>query len=66
MKRTFTQDERNIVFDLWKQGAAFSDVGRVIDATTDNERTGTGCIVNGGMASQPSERRHGALGSSTQ
>lgn len=32
MKRTFTQDERDIVFDLWKQGAGFSDIGRVIDA----------------------------------
>ena len=32
MKRTFTQDERDIVFDLWKRGAGFSDIGRVIDA----------------------------------
>tara|TARA_R110000868_G_scaffold125077_2_gene330601 strand:+ start:32260 stop:32802 length:543 start_codon:yes stop_codon:yes gene_type:complete len=32
MIRTFTQDERDIVFDLWKQGAGFSDIGRVIDA----------------------------------
>jgi len=32
MKRRFTQDERNIAFDLWKQGAGFSDIGRVIDA----------------------------------
>ncbi|MFT5710881.1 MAG: hypothetical protein ACI8QT_001581 [Halioglobus sp.] len=32
MKRTFTQDERDIVFDLWKQGAEFSGIGRVIDA----------------------------------
>ena len=32
MKRTFTQDGRNIVFDLWKRGTGFSDIGRVIDA----------------------------------
>lgn len=32
MKRTFTDEERNCVFDLWKQGAGFSDIGRVIDA----------------------------------
>ena len=32
IKRTFTQDERALVFDLWKQGAGFSDIGRVIEA----------------------------------
>lgn len=32
LKRTFTQDERELVFDLWKQGAGFSDIGRVIEA----------------------------------
>lgn len=32
MKRTFTVVERNIFFDLWKQGAGFSAIGRVIDA----------------------------------
>jgi IS30 family transposase len=32
LKRTFTNDERNLVFDLWKQGAGFSDIGRVIEA----------------------------------
>lgn len=32
MKRTFTEEERSYVFDLWKQGAGFSDIGRVIDA----------------------------------
>lgn len=32
MKRTFTQHERDIVFDLCKQGTGFSDIGRVIDA----------------------------------
>lgn len=32
LKRTFTTDERNLVFDLWKDGAGFSDIGRVIEA----------------------------------
>ena len=32
MKRTFTQEERDYVFELWKQGGGFSDIGRVIDA----------------------------------
>lgn len=31
-KRTFTQGEKDLVFDLWKQGSGFSDIGRVIDA----------------------------------
>jgi len=32
MKRTYTLEERDIVFDLWKQGAGFSDIARVLDA----------------------------------
>jgi len=32
MKRTYTQEERDLVFDLWKQGAGFSDISRVLDA----------------------------------
>jgi len=32
MKRTFTQDERDHVFKLWKKGDGFSDIGRVINA----------------------------------
>lgn len=32
MKRTYTQEERDLVFDLWKQGAGFSDIGRILDA----------------------------------
>ncbi len=31
-KRTFTIEEKDIVFDLWKQGVGFSDIGRIIDA----------------------------------
>ena len=32
MKRTYTQEEKELVFDLWKQGAGFSDISRVFDA----------------------------------
>jgi len=32
MKRTYTKEERDLVFDLWKQGAGFSDIARVIEA----------------------------------
>lgn len=32
MKRTFTADEKDLVFDLWKSGAGFSDIGRVLEA----------------------------------
>ena len=32
IKRTFTKDEKDLVYDLWKQGAGFSDIGRVIEA----------------------------------
>ena len=32
IKRTFTQGEKDLVFDLWKQGSGFSDIGRVINA----------------------------------
>lgn len=32
IKRTFTQKEKDLVYDLWKQGAGFSDIGRVIEA----------------------------------
>jgi len=32
IKRTFTQDEKDLIYDLWKQGAGFSDIGRVIEA----------------------------------
>jgi len=31
-KRTFTPEEKNLIFDLWKQGAGFSDIGRIIEA----------------------------------
>ena len=31
-KRTLSQDERTLVFDLCKQGVGFSDIGRIIEA----------------------------------
>lgn len=32
VKRTFTRDEKDLVFDLWKQGTGFSDIGRILSA----------------------------------
>lgn len=32
MKRSYTTDERELVFSLWKKGCGFSDIGRVLDA----------------------------------
>lgn len=32
MKRQYTQQERSLVFDLWKQGAGFSDIARILDS----------------------------------
>lgn len=32
IKRTFTHEEKDLIYDLWKQGAGFSDIGRVIEA----------------------------------
>ena len=56
MKRTFTQDERDIVFDLWKRGAGFSDIGRVIDAKPGSIFT----ILREHGGIQPEKRRRSA------
>ena len=32
VKRTFTQDEKDLLFTLWKQGTGFSDIGRLLNA----------------------------------
>jgi len=32
MKRQYTQQERSLVFDLWKQGSGFSDIARILDS----------------------------------
>lgn len=31
-KRTFSQEERDYVFDLWKQGSRFSDIAKIINS----------------------------------
>jgi IS30 family transposase len=31
-KRTFTSGEKSLIFDLWKQGTGYSDIGRIIDS----------------------------------
>ena len=31
-KRTFTPDEKELIFNLWKQGTGFSDIGKILDA----------------------------------
>lgn len=31
-KRTFTQDEKDLVFNLWKKRTGFSDIGRILEA----------------------------------
>lgn len=31
-KRTFSADEKDLIFDLWKQGTGFSDIGRILEA----------------------------------
>ena len=32
MKRTYSQEEKDLVFELWKQGAGFSEIARILDA----------------------------------
>ena len=31
-KRMFTQEEKDLVFNLWKQGTGYSDIGRILNA----------------------------------
>jgi len=57
MKRTFTEEERICVFNLWKQGAGFSDIGRVINAKPGSVFT----ILREHGGIQP-EKRKGVLG----
>ena len=47
MKRTFTQQEKDLVYDLWKQGAGFSDIGRVIEAKGESQWLLLTCIKTG-------------------
>ena len=39
-KRTFTQAEKELVFNLWKQGTGYSDIGKVLDAAPGTVFTG--------------------------
>lgn len=29
-KRTFTNTDKDLIFNLWKQGTGFSDIGRIM------------------------------------
>lgn len=31
-KRTFTQDEKDLIFNLWKKGTGFSDIAKILEA----------------------------------
>ena len=42
MKRTYSQEERELVFDLWKRGAGFSDIAQVLDAKPGGSTSLTG------------------------
>lgn len=50
-KRTFTQGEKDLVFNLWKQGAGYSDIGRVLNAAPGT--IFTALRENGGIKPKP-------------
>lgn len=52
-KRTFTQDEKDLIFTLWKQGTGFSDIGRVLSAAPGT--VFTALRENGGI--QPNSKK---------
>lgn len=54
IKRTFTQDEKELVFNLWKQGTGFSDIGRVLDAAPGT--VFTALRESGGIQPKPRTR----------
>jgi IS30 family transposase len=54
VKRTFTQDEKDLVFNLWKQGAGFSDIGRVVAAAPGT--VFTALRESGGIKPKPEAR----------
>jgi len=54
IKRTFTQDEKDLVFNLWKQGTGFSDIGRVLDAAPGT--VFTALRESGGIQPKPRTR----------
>ncbi|MEF1241257.1 helix-turn-helix domain-containing protein, partial [Vibrio campbellii] len=53
-KRTFTQDEKDLVFRLWKQGTGFSDIGRVLNAAPGT--VFTALRETGGIKPNPRKR----------
>ncbi len=53
-KRTFTQDEKDLVFNLWKQGTGFSDIGRVLEAAPGT--IFTALRESGGIKPNPRKR----------
>ena len=54
VKRTFTQGEKDLVFDLWKQGAGFSDIGKVLEAAPGT--VFTALRESGGIKPTPRKR----------
>jgi len=56
MKRSYTQEERDLVFDLWKQGAGFSDIARVLDAKPGSVFT----ILRDSGGIKPEQRKRAA------
>ena len=53
-KRTFTQAEKELVFDLWKQGTGFSDIGKVLNAAPGT--VFTALRQSGGIKPEPRKR----------
>lgn len=53
-KRTFTQDEKDLVFNLWKEGTGFSDIGRVLEAAPGT--VFTALRESGGIKPRPRTR----------
>ncbi len=53
-KRTFTQDEKDLIFRLWKQGTGFSDIGRVLNAASGT--IFTALRETGGIKPNPRKR----------
>lgn len=55
MKRTFTKQEREFVFDSWKSGVGFSDIAHLIDSKPGS--VFTMLRDTGGIKPQPRQRR---------
>lgn len=55
MKRTFTKQEKEFVFDSWKAGVGFSDIARLINSTPGN--IFTMLRDTGGLKPTPRQRR---------